>query len=154
MAVDSTFGVLLQESVTRQILRAYFAVQRELRPGFLESVYATALGWVLEDSGLHVTAQAPIDVYFQGRVAGTFRADFLVERKVIVEIKAVRRLDDSHMAQLVNYLRATDVEVGLLLNFGRERDFRRMVMQLARRPFRASPRDSAVPPSSDGEAHR
>ena len=141
-----TSGVLLEESITRRILRAYFDVQRELRPGFLESVYSTAFGWVLEESGLRARAEAPVNVHFRGRIAGTFRADFLVEDRVIVELKAVRQLDDAHMAQLGNYLRATEFEVGLLLNFGRERDFRRMVMQDARRRFRALPRDSAVPP--------
>lgn len=135
---------LLQERVTRQILRAYFEVQRDLRPGFLESVYSAAFGLLLREYGLAAQPEAPVDVHFHGSVVGTFRADYLVERNVIVELKAVRRLDEAHMAQLANYLRATDVEVGLLLNFGRERDFRRMIMQNARRPFRTPPRDSAV----------
>lgn len=147
-------GELLQESITRQLLRAYFEVQRSLRPGFLESVYSAAFGWLLREYGLRARAEAPVDVHFRGTVVGIFKADYLVEDRVIVELKAVRRLDEVHMAQLANYLLATEIEVGLLLNFGKQRDFRRMVMQTARRPVRAPPRDSAVPSPSAGQERR
>ena len=143
-------GVLLQESVTRRILRAYFDVYNELGFGFLESVYSAALGILLREAGLQVRSEAPIDVRFRGALVGSFRADYLVEESVIVELKAVRHLDDVHMAQLANYLRASHIEIGLLLNFGPKAEFRRMVMQEARHRIRVDPRESAVPPPSHG----
>ena len=134
---------LLQEEVTGQILRAYVEVQRELKPGFLESVYSGAFGFLLQEYGLSARAEFPIDVRFRGRVVGIFRADYLVEDSVIVELKAVARLDGSHTAQLANYLRATEMEVGILLNFGRFGDFHRVVWQTGREAFRDLPRSSA-----------
>jgi len=87
-------------------------------------------------------------------VVGTFKADFLVEGSVIVELKAVARLDGAHSAQLANYLRATEMDVGILLNFGRFRDFHRVVWQTGREAFRALPRDSAFLRPSDGPKRR
>jgi GxxExxY protein len=106
------------ESVTGQILEACFEVINELGAGFLESVYARALLMALEQKGLKVRAQVPLSVVFRGKSVGDFFADLLVEDRVIVEIKAVKALAPEHQAQLIHYLKATGVEVGLLVNFG------------------------------------
>lgn len=132
--------VLLQEKLTRRILRVYYDVYNELGGGFLESVYARAFEIALEEAGLPAIREVPVPVRFRGRVIGDFRADFLIDATVLVETKAVRRLEDADAAQLVNYLRATDLEIGMLLNFGPRPEFRRMVLQNARRTIRVDPR--------------
>jgi len=93
--------------------------------GFLEKVYENAMAVELARMGLRVRQQAKIDVYYTGVVVGEYYADLLVEDAVIVELKAIRYLTDKDEAQLLNYLRATPYEVGLLLNFGPKPDFRR-----------------------------
>ena len=104
--------------MTGKILEASFEVIYELGAGFLESVYEKALTIALEQKGLNVTTQEPLHVKFRGIVVGKFYADILVEGKVIVELKAVSRILPEHKAQVINYLKATGIEVGLLINFG------------------------------------
>jgi len=106
------------EEITRRIIKVFYDVYNELGRGFLESVYEQAMAIALREGGLAVTQQAPITVHFRGHLVGDFRADLLVEGAVIVELKAARAIDVAHQAQLMNYLRATEIEVGLLLNFG------------------------------------
>lgn len=89
--------------------------------GFLESVYEKALVIALRQSGLSVKNQYPVKVIFRNEIAGEFFADLLVEDKVIVELKAVRSLVPEHQAQVINYLKATGIEVGLLVNFGNQK---------------------------------
>jgi GxxExxY protein len=110
--------LLLYEELTSQILNACFEVIHELGAGFLESVYQNALVIALRQKGLKVAAQVPLSVFFRGEVIGNFAADLLVEDKVIVELKAVSTLVPAHQAQVINYLKATGIEVGLLVNFG------------------------------------
>ncbi len=105
--------------LTEKILKACFEVINELGPGFLESVYQNALLIALKQKGLKVQAQYPLVVTFRGEVVGQFYADILVEDKVIVELKAVTSLATEHQAQVINYLKATGIDVGLLVNFGR-----------------------------------
>ena len=124
--------ILAHAHLTDRILHAFFAVYNELGPGFLESVYETAMAIVMRAEGLTVECQAPAAVYFRGQLAGEFRADLLVERLVVVELEAGRALESRHEAQLLDYLRATDVDVGLLLNFGPRPAFRRLVYSRAR----------------------
>ena len=93
-------------------------VHRTLGPGFLESVYEKALAHELRKAGVCFECQIPVRVFYDGVVVGDFDADMLVEGRVIVENKAVRTLVQSHEVQLVNYLTATGIEVGLILNFG------------------------------------
>lgn len=112
---------LLYEELTGKIIEASFEVVNELGAGFLESVYHQAMLVVLADKGLRVRSQAPISVMFRGQSIGEFYADILVEDKVIVELKAVSALTPAHQAQVINYLKATRIEVGLLINFGRPR---------------------------------
>lgn len=113
--------------ITDQILRVFYEVYNELGHGFLESVYHRSLAVALKSVGLNVSSKVAIPVWFRGIQVGQFEADILVETCVLLELKAVRRLDSSHRAQLMNYLRATDVEVGLLLNFGERPEFKRVI---------------------------
>ena len=113
--------------ITDQILRVFYEVYNELGHGFLESVYHRSLAVALKSVGLNVSSKVAIPVWFRGIQVGQFEADILVETCVLLELKAVRRLDSSHRAQLMNYLRATDVEVGLLLNFGDRPEFKRVI---------------------------
>ena len=125
---------LKHKDVTDKILHAFFKiVYPQLGYGFLEKVYENALVIALTSLGLKVEQQVKIGVYFQNRIVGEYFADLLVEDKVIVELKAVSRLLLEHEAQLLNYLRATPYEVGLLLNFGPKPDFRRKVFDNTRK---------------------
>ena len=117
---------LLYEELTGKILEACFEVINELGSGFLESVYQRALALALQQKGLEVKAQFPVSVSFRGQSVGQFLADLLVEEKVIVELKAVTALTGEHQAQVINYLKASGIEVGLLVNFGRPKlEYRR-----------------------------
>jgi len=104
--------------VTEAILGCAFEVINELGAGFLESVYERALLLALRQKGLSVVSQHPIRVEFRGQSVGDFYADLFVEGKVIVELKAVKAIVPEHQAQVINYLKATGIEVGLLINFG------------------------------------
>jgi GxxExxY protein len=118
---------LLHEELTSKILEACFEVSNELGPGFLESVYQNALPIALRQKGLQVEAQRPLEVYFREEKVGQFYADLVVEDKVIVEIKAANALLPEHQAQLINYLKATSIDVGLLVNFSRSKlEYRRL----------------------------
>jgi len=114
-------------SVTDQILRVFYEVYNELGHGFLESVYHRSLVLALQSTGVKVCSRVAIPVWFREHQVGHFEADLLVENCVLLELKAARSLDSSHRAQLMNYLRATDIEVGLLLNFGERPEFKRVV---------------------------
>jgi GxxExxY protein len=103
---------------TELIIRAFYSVYNTLGYGFLEKVYENAMVLELTRIGLKVVQQAPIHVYYAGEVVGEYFADLLVADAVIVELKAVQMLAAGHEAQLLNYLKATPYEVGLLLNFG------------------------------------
>src|SRR5437763_11663533 len=109
---------LIHYGLTEAILQACFEVLNELGAGFLESVYEKALLLALQQKGIRAAPQVPLSVLFRGSVVGEFYADILVEDKVMLELKAVHALTPEHQAQLINYLKATRIEVGLLLNFG------------------------------------
>ncbi|MGW8250295.1 MAG: GxxExxY protein [Anaerolineales bacterium] len=109
------------EELTRIILEACFEVSNELGSGFLESVYENALLIAISQKGLKVEAQHPLSVTFRDAIVGQFFADLWIEDSVIAEIKAVSALLPQHSAQVINYLKATDVEIGLLVNFGNPR---------------------------------
>ncbi len=109
---------MLHEDLTGKILQSCFEVSKELGSGFLESVYEKALLVALKQKGLRAAAQVPLLVNFRGVIVGEFYADILVEGKVLLELKAVSGLANEHYAQLLNYLKATALEVGLLVNFG------------------------------------
>ena len=118
---------MLHEQLTGKILEASFKVIRELGAGFLEGVYQNALLIALRQKGIKAEARVPLLVRFRGEVVGEYYADLLVDDKVIVELKAVKALAPEHQAQLINYLKATGIEVGLLINFGRPKlEYRRL----------------------------
>ena len=109
---------LKHEQITRAVIGCAFEVINELGAGFLESVYEKALLLVLRQKGLSALSQHPVKVMFRGECVGDFYADIFVEEKVIVELKAVKAIAPEHQAQIINYLNATGIEVGLLINFG------------------------------------
>jgi GxxExxY protein len=115
------------KGITDLIIKAFYTVYNALGYGFLEKVYENALGIELRKMGLEVVPQALISVHYAGQVVGEYFADLLVDDAVIVEIKASRTLADEHEAQLLNYLKATPYEVGLLLNFGPKPQIKRKV---------------------------
>jgi len=117
--------------ITYAINGAVFEVNNILGSGFLEKVYENALLVELKSRGLKVKNQVPINVSYKGEVVGEYAADLLVEDKVIVELKTVENLDRAHEAQLLNYLKATGLQVGLLINFKHKKaDIKRMVLNL------------------------
>tara|TARA_Y100000294_G_scaffold166722_1_gene175298 strand:- start:284 stop:676 length:393 start_codon:yes stop_codon:yes gene_type:complete len=121
------------KEITDKILKSFYEVYNELGNGFLESVYEKAMLLVLKDCGLKAKSQKEILVSFRDEVIGTFKADIVVENKVIIELKAVRCIDPAHEAQLINYLKATPIEVGLLLNFGSKPEFKRFAFDNSRK---------------------
>jgi GxxExxY protein len=110
-----------QYDLCGQVIGAAMKVHSALGPGFLESVYQNALIWELQKLGFTVDAQKPITVHYDGQVVGVFAADLLVNDSLIVELKANQLLPKAHEVQLVNYLVATGIDEGLLLNFGADR---------------------------------
>ena len=124
---DSKPRELLEKDITRQIIGAFYAIYNDLRHGLLESAYAGALEVELEERAVPFVRECPLDVFYHGRVVAMYRADFLVAGRVLVEVKSSRVLSDADHRQLLNYLRATKIKVGLLLHFGPEAKFHRMV---------------------------
>lgn len=124
---------------TQKIIGVFFDVYNELGHGFLESVYAKSLELALNASGLQAYRKIEVPVMFRGHNVGDFEADMLVEKTVLLELKTARALDSPHEAQLLNYLRATDIEVGLLLNFGLKPEFKRLVFDNPRKSIRGNP---------------
>ncbi len=106
------------KELTEKVIQAFYKVYNKLGYGFLEKVYENALMIELERMGVSSRAQSPIQVSYEDKVIGEYFADILVQDCIIVEIKASRNLGPEHEAQLLNYLKATDIEVGLLMNFG------------------------------------
>lgn len=104
--------------LTEKIIEACFEVMNELGAGFLESVYEKSLLVALKEKGLSAEFQVPLKVTFRGKVVGEFFADVIIEQKVLIELKTVKSLLPEHQAQVINYLRATGLEIGLLVNFG------------------------------------
>jgi len=143
--------ILKHAAVTDKVLSAFFAVYNELGHGFLESVYRNAMRLALEELGLQVQVERSVPVWFRGHDVGDFRCDLVVNGSVILELKTAERLDRALEAQLFNYLRATDIEVGLLLNFGPKPQFKRIVFDNPRKGIRVDPRVSAVRKASAAE---
>ena len=105
-----------------------FTAHNELGYGFLERVYVGAMSVVLQQEGFHVIREAPFDIIFRGVNIGHYRADMIVDSKVLVEVKTGNFIDPAHVAQLRNYLMASGIQVGLLLNFGPSAEFKRLVL--------------------------
>jgi GxxExxY protein len=135
---------LRYRELTKKNLGIFYEVYNELGHGFLEHVYARSMEHALTTAGLQVAREVPIAVWFRGLQVGDFKADLLVEGKVLLELKAARAVDVAFEKQLLNYLRATDVEIGLLLNFGDKPEFRRFAFENSRKKIRVYPRVSAA----------
>ena len=118
---------MLHEELTEKVIGAAYEVHNTLGFGFLEKVYENALAVELRRSGLRVEQQKPVPVRYKGELVGDYVADMVVEGKAIVEAKAVSAIEPAHEVQLVNYLKATGIEVGLLVNFGRKVEVKRKV---------------------------
>lgn len=118
------------QELSKQIIGAAYAVHKELGCGFLEKVYKNALAIELEENGLRYIREVPLRVLYHDRTVGEYFADIVVEDTIIVEAKAVSRLDAVHEVQLVNYLKATGLTIGLLINFGRSVEVKRRVFDV------------------------
>lgn len=118
---------MLHEELTGKIIKVFYSVYNELGFGFLEKVYQNAMMIALKNSGLQAEAQKKIEVRFLGEIVGEYYADIVVNELVILELKATEYLIEEHELQLINYLKATNMEVGLLLNFGAKPEFRRKI---------------------------
>lgn len=126
---------MLHSDITEHILGAFYHVHQRLGEGFLESTYERSMMIALRKRSLRAVSQAPITIHFEGEVVGSYRADLLVEDRVIVELKACRKLEPVHEAQLINLLRASVVEVGLILHFSTKPAFRRLILTNDRKPY-------------------
>ena len=121
------------DPLTERIIGVFYEVYNELGFGFLESVYREAMRIALEQAGLQVEAEVPVPVSFRGRPVGIFRADLVVDGRVVVELKTAESISRAHEAQVLHYLRASTMEIGLVMNFGPDARFRRVVLQNLRK---------------------
>ena len=125
--------------LTKKIIGVFCDVYNELGYGFLESVYEESLVISLDEAGLRLERQLAIPVWFRGHQVGQFRGDILVEGKVLLELKSTLTLEAAHEAQLLHYLKSTEIEIGLLLNFGSRPQFRRLLFDNQRKKIRENP---------------
>lgn len=114
--------------ITEKIIGAAYKVHNTLGSGFLEKVYQNSLVIEIQALGFSVAVEKPLKVHYHGEVVGNYVADIIVEGKVLLEIKAVKELSGIHEAQILNYLKATGIEVGLLINFGKSVNIKRRIM--------------------------
>jgi GxxExxY protein len=121
---------LKYREITEKILSCFYNVYNELGYGFLEKVYENSLLYELKQNGLKCIKQKPIKAYYKSQVVGEYFADLVVENKIILELKAVESIKKEHEHQLVNYLRSTDMNIGLLLNFGKKPEFKRKIFTM------------------------
>lgn len=119
--------ILTQKDITDKVIKSFYYVYNKLGYGFLEKVYENAMVITLKKYDCNVIQQFSAKVYFEGEIVGDYYADLIVNNCVVVELKAGESISESHEAQLLNYLKATDMEVGLLLNFGIKPEFKRKV---------------------------
>jgi GxxExxY protein len=130
--------------LTEQIIGIFYEVYNELGFGFLEKVYEEAMAGAFREHGITVQQQLPIPVWFHGHTIGSYDADLVVNGVVLLELKACRALDASHEAQLLHYLRSTEIEIGLLLNFGPRPQVRRLAFDNMRKKISVHLRKSAA----------
>ena len=130
---------LKHEDVTERVIKTFYDVYNELGHGFLESVYQESMAIVLREAGFLVERQKPIPVYFRKKKVGVFFANLVVDEIVVLELKVARTIERIHEAQLRHYLKATDMEIGLLLNFGEHPQFRRVFLDNEHKRLRGTP---------------
>ncbi len=126
-------GRLKYRDLTQKIIGVFYEVYNELGHGFIESVYESALEIALTSNGLTVFRQIEVPVWFRGKKIGDFTTDMLVNKCVLLELKGGRALHPAHEAQLLNYLRATEIEVGMLFSFGLKPEFKRLAFDNSRK---------------------
>jgi len=131
--MNADFQDFQHKELTDKIIKISYKVYNKLGYGFLEKIYESAIAIELENENNSAVRQAPIQVFYDQKLIGEYFADILVENKVIVEIKASRQLVEENEAQLLNYLKATKMEVGLLLNFGPKPEVKRKAFDNARK---------------------
>ncbi|SHJ19849.1 GxxExxY protein [Tangfeifania diversioriginum] len=117
----------LHAQTTERIIKCFYKVYNELGYGFLEKVYQNALFYELINAGFYCEAQKPIKVYYSEKLVGEYYTDIIVNNEIILELKAAEALVEEHEFQLINYLKATEIEIGLLLNFGKKPEIRRKI---------------------------
>ena len=122
-----TIMKLLHEEITEKIIKSFFKVYNTLGYGFLEKVYENALAIELRKNGLEVKCQYPISVLYESEIVGEYFADIIVNNIVVIELKAMKEISEENECQLINYLKATNIELGLLMNFGREAEYKRKI---------------------------
>ena len=127
---------MINQEKTSLILKCYYKVYNTLGFGFLEKVYENALFLEMTNMGMNCRKQVPITVFYDGEEIGNYFADIIVDDDIIIELKAAESLCEEHDHQLINYLKATNIEVGLLLNFGLKPEFRRKVFSNDRKKFK------------------
>jgi len=135
---------MIDEELTGRVIKVFYKVYNALGYGFIESIYHNSMIIELVREGMTIETEKPIAVLYDSNVVGTFAADLVVEGKIILELKAKETLHAAHEAQLTNYLRATDVELGLLLNFGKEPAFKRKYFSNAKKRRGSDPIDDAL----------
>ena len=118
---------MIYKEKTKEIIKAFFNVYNKLGYGFLEKVYHNALLIELKKSGFGCESQKPVKVFYEGSMVGDYYADIIVDDCIILELKAADALCEEHEYQLINYLKATEIEIGLLLNFGKKPEFKRKI---------------------------
>jgi GxxExxY protein len=129
---------MLHEEITSDIINAFYHVYNTLGYGFLVKVYENALAKELAKRGHAIKQQVPIQVLYEGETVGEYFADILVDDKVILELKVAEEIAEAHEAQLINYLKATNTQVGLLLNFGPKAEFKRKIFTKGKNRTRRS----------------
>ena len=134
---------LRHKELSEKLIGIFFDIYNELGHGFLESVYEEAFSVELADAGIFFQRQLALPVWFRGRRIGEFRADLVVENKIIIELKTGSRIDLQWEKQTLNYRRCTEIEVALLLNFGPSPEFKRYASSNERKRIRVNPRESA-----------
>ena len=135
---------LLQRELTEKIIGTFYEVYNDLGLGFVESVYENALSVALGATGFKVGRQVPLAVWYRGVQVGEFRADMVINELVLLELKTAKSIDFAFEKQILNYLRATNLEIGLILNFGPSPQFRRFVFENPKKEIRVHPRESAL----------
>lgn len=126
---------LLHSDKTERIIKAFYSVYNALGFGFLEKVYENALAHELRKEGFEVKCQYPVKIHYKGIIVGEYCADMIVDSEVIIEIKSVELLINAHRNQTINYLKASEIEVGLLMNFGAKPIFERFLFTNDKKPL-------------------
>ena len=121
---------MINDPITQQIIGCAMEVHKQLGPGFQEVIYQRCLALEFSATGLRFGREIEYPIYYKGRKVGTRRADFIVDSRIVVELKALTALEDVHLVQAKNYVRAYNLEIGLLINFGGNRlEFKRLFSQ-------------------------